>query len=79
VWTEGDQSRRGDLGELQGSGGGLERERQLKEIADRSGIAFIGPHCRGLIDTDPACRLNASFAWNMPAEGNIRSLSQSGA
>ncbi len=60
-------------------GVGLDRERQLKEISDRFGISFIGPNCLGVINTDPASHLNASFARKMPAEGNIGFLSQSGA
>ncbi|MBP1655004.1 MAG: acetyltransferase, partial [Bacteroidetes bacterium] len=60
-------------------GVGLERERQIKEVADRYGISFIGPNCLGVINTDPASHLNASFARKMPGEGNIGFLSQSGA
>jgi acetyltransferase len=60
-------------------GVGLERERQIKDIADRHGISFIGPNCLGVINTDPSSHLNASFARKMPAEGNIGFLSQSGA
>jgi acetyltransferase len=60
-------------------GAGVERERQLKEIADRHDISFLGPNCLGVINTDPAAHLNASFARKMPAEGNIGFLSQSGA
>jgi acetate---CoA ligase (ADP-forming) len=58
---------------------GVERERQLKEIADKYGISFIGPNCLGVINTDPATHLNASFARKMPQEGSIGFLSQSGA
>lgn len=58
---------------------GAEREKQLLEIAGKYGISFIGPNCLGLINTDPAVRLNASFARQMPAAGNIGFLSQSGA
>ena len=58
---------------------GVERERQLKEIADKYGISFIGPNCLGVINTDPAAHLNASFARRMPQEGSIGFLSQSGA
>ncbi|MDP4176323.1 MAG: acetate--CoA ligase family protein [Bacteroidota bacterium] len=58
---------------------GLERENQLKSIALKYGISFIGPNCLGVINTDPACSLNASFARNMPKEGSIAFLSQSGA
>ncbi len=60
-------------------GAGLERERQIKEIADKYGISFIGPNCLGVINTDPLSHLNASFARKMPSEGNIGFLSQSGA
>jgi acetyl coenzyme A synthetase (ADP forming)-like protein len=60
-------------------GAGLERERQIKEIADRYGMSFIGPNCLGVINTDPTSHLNASFARKMPQEGSIGFLSQSGA
>jgi len=58
---------------------GKEREQQIKEIADEYGIHFIGPNCLGVINTDPAVHMNASFARKMPEEGNIAFLSQSGA
>jgi acetate---CoA ligase (ADP-forming) len=58
---------------------GLEREKQIVEIARKYDISFIGPNCLGVINTDPAIRLNASFARQMPEEGNIGFLSQSGA
>ncbi|MBN2326502.1 MAG: acetate--CoA ligase family protein [Candidatus Omnitrophica bacterium] len=60
-------------------GKGVEREKQIKSIADQYGISFIGPNCLGVINTDPKMRLNASFARKMPEEGNIGFLSQSGA
>jgi acetyl coenzyme A synthetase (ADP forming)-like protein len=58
---------------------GVEREQQIKKIAEKHGISFIGPNCLGLINTDPSVHLNASFARRMPAEGSIGFLSQSGA
>jgi acetyltransferase len=58
---------------------GVERERRAKAICDRYGIALIGPNCLGVINTDPAVRLNASFARAMPEAGRIGFLSQSGA
>ncbi|MCP5064331.1 MAG: CoA-binding protein [Ignavibacteriae bacterium] len=58
---------------------GIEREEKIKEIANKYGISFIGPNCLGVINTDPQTLLNASFARNMPSEGNIGFLSQSGA
>jgi acetyltransferase len=58
---------------------GAEREEEIRQIARKHGISFIGPNCLGVINTDPAVHLNASFARRMPAEGNIGFLSQSGA
>ena len=58
---------------------GLARERQVQEICARHGIRLVGPNCLGLINTDPAVSLNASFARKMPAIGRIAFLSQSGA
>jgi len=58
---------------------GLEREKQLKQIAEKYDISLIGPNCLGIINTDPLINLNASFARKMPEQGNIGFLSQSGA
>jgi len=58
---------------------GIKKERQLLEIARKYGISFIGPNCLGVINTAPETRLNASFAREMPEQGNIGFLSQSGA
>ncbi|HUT58488.1 MAG TPA: acetate--CoA ligase family protein [Phycisphaerae bacterium] len=58
---------------------GVERERKLKDICAEHGIALVGPNCLGVINTDPAVAMNASFARKMPAEGRIAFLSQSGA
>ena len=58
---------------------GLKRERLVRDIAARHGISFIGPNCLGVINTDPAIRLDASFARKMPEQGTIGFLSQSGA
>jgi acetyl coenzyme A synthetase (ADP forming)-like protein len=56
---------------------GLERERELIDIAKNYGIRLIGPNCLGVIDT--ATPLNASFAAGMPPGGPIDFMSQSGA
>jgi len=58
---------------------GAERERRIRDICGEYGIAMIGPNCLGVINTDPAARLNASFARKMPDIGRIAFLSQSGA
>jgi acetyltransferase len=60
-------------------GAGVEREERIREIATRHGIRVVGPNCLGAINTDPAVRLNASFARKMPDAGSIAFLSQSGA
>ncbi len=60
-------------------GAGIEREAQIKAIANQYDISFIGPNCLGLINTDPNISLNASFARAMPEQGPIAFLSQSGA
>jgi len=60
-------------------GAGIQREEEIKAIAKKHNISFIGPNCLGVINTDPLSHLNASFARKMPAEGNIAFLSQSGA
>ncbi|MCR4412105.1 MAG: acetate--CoA ligase family protein [Thermoguttaceae bacterium] len=58
---------------------GQQREDRLKRLACAHGIALVGPNCLGVINTDPAVRLNASFARKMPHAGRIAFLSQSGA
>jgi acyl-CoA synthetase (NDP forming) len=40
---------------------------------------MVGPNCLGLINADPAVRLNASFSPVFPAPGHIAFSSQSGA
>ncbi len=58
---------------------GATLERELREIAFGYGMRIVGPNCMGLINTDPAIRLNASFALIFPLPGNIAFISQSGA
>ncbi len=56
---------------------GLERERELTEIAKTHNIRLIGPNCLGVIDTFTP--LNASFAADTPPKGPMAFMSQSGA
>ncbi len=58
---------------------GAQREAELQQIAQRYGIAMLGPNCLGIINTDPDVSLNATFAPGMPRRGNIAFISQSGA
>src|SRR5262249_4759105 len=45
----------------------------------RSGMRMVGPNCLGVLNTDPAVSLNATFAPTWPPPGNVGILSQSGA
>jgi acetyl coenzyme A synthetase (ADP forming)-like protein len=60
-------------------GDGIERERQLVETVRRHGMRMIGPNCMGVINTDPAIRMNGTFAPLMPPGGKAAFVSQSGA
>ncbi len=60
-------------------GAGVERERKVRQIAENFGIALVGPNCLGLINTDPAVSLNATFARGSIKPGKIAFISQSGA
>ena len=56
---------------------GAQLERQCTEIARKHGMRLVGPNCIGFIDTYNS--LNATFAPDMPMQGNISFMSQSGA
>jgi acetyl coenzyme A synthetase (ADP forming)-like protein len=57
---------------------GVARQRELVEICRASGIRIIGPNCLGLLNTDPAVSLNATFAPHRAKPGRVGFLSQSG-
>lgn len=50
----------------------LQKVRQL-------GLRMVGPNCFGVVNTDPAVRLNATFTTAVPLAGSIAMSSQSGA
>jgi acetyl coenzyme A synthetase (ADP forming)-like protein len=52
---------------------------RLVDLVRSSGMRMVGPNCMGILNTDPAVALNATFAPTMPQPGNIGMLSQSGA
>jgi acetyltransferase len=57
---------------------GREREKELKQVAEKYNLSILGPNCLGFIA--PALKLNASFAGQgLPGQGNIAFVSQSGA
>jgi acetyl coenzyme A synthetase (ADP forming)-like protein len=65
------------FGETGGAGRALEQT--LLEQVRTAGIRMIGPNCMGIINTDPAVRLNATFSPVPPIEGRVAFSTQSGA
>jgi acetyl coenzyme A synthetase (ADP forming)-like protein len=61
------------------SGEGRELQQRLLERVRGYGMRMIGPNCMGLLNADPAVRLNASFAPVFPPSGRVAMSSQSGA
>ena len=58
---------------------GKEIERRLLEKVRAAGIRMVGPNCMGVINTDPAVNMHATFAPVFPPIGNVAMSSQSGA
>jgi len=58
---------------------GRRREAALLEKIRDAGMRMVGPNCMGLVNTDPAVSLNATFAPTYPPEGRVALSSQSGA
>jgi acetate---CoA ligase (ADP-forming) len=58
---------------------GRETQRRLVESVRQAGMRMVGPNCLGILNTDPAVRLNATFAPTTPPAGNIGMFSESGA
>ncbi len=56
---------------------GYRRETELRQTAERLGIAVLGPNCLGIADTSTP--LNATFATKAPLPGKVAFMSQSGA
>ncbi|WP_369134161.1 GNAT family N-acetyltransferase [Modestobacter sp. I12A-02662] len=54
-------------------------ERALVASARASGMRVVGPNCLGIVNTDPAVRLNASLAPDIPGRGRVGFFAQSGA
>ena len=61
-----------------GAEGGA-REAELRDIALGYGMRLVGPNCMGVINTNSAISLNATFSPVYPSPGNVAFLSQSGA
>ena len=58
---------------------GAELEQGVQQLVQKYGISLVGPNCLGIINTDASSSLNATFATEMPKQGNIAFVSQSGA
>jgi len=58
---------------------GAARERALVTRVRELGMRLVGPNCMGVLNTDPAHAMNATFAPTMPPAGTVSFLSQSGA
>lgn len=54
-------------------------EKEIKRKIQKYRMHLIGPNCLGIINTDPATSMNATFGRTMPRQGNIAFISQSGA
>ena len=58
---------------------GAERQEALLGVCRQAGMRLVGPNCLGVINTDPAVRLDAIFGPTLPRGGRVGFLSQSGA
>ena len=58
---------------------GRSRERAIVAKARAAGCRVVGPNCMGLLNTDPAVMLNATFSPVYPPAGNVAMSTQSGA
>jgi acetyl coenzyme A synthetase (ADP forming)-like protein len=65
------------FGECSDEGRALERAMVAK--ARRAGCRIVGPNCMGLVNTDPAVALNATFSPVYPPAGDVAMSTQSGA
>lgn len=55
------------------------RQARLLRVCRSAGMRLIGPNCMGIMNTDPATRLNATFAPSVTPPGRVGFSSQSGA
>jgi acetate---CoA ligase (ADP-forming) len=59
--------------------GGHAAEQRLRERVRGAGMRMVGPNCMGVLSTDPAVRLDATFSPVFPPAGNVSMITQSGA
>src|SRR5205823_2015804 len=60
-------------------GDGTGAQRRLVTEARAHGMRVIGPNALGVVNTEPAVRLNATLAPHLPGRGRVGFFSQSGA
>lgn len=60
-------------------GEGVELEKQLAAKMKEYGMRCVGPNCLGVLNTNDAVRMDATFAPTLPEKGNVAFVSQSGA
>jgi acyl-CoA synthetase (NDP forming)/GNAT superfamily N-acetyltransferase len=65
------------FGETGRTGAAVETE--MLSVARRHGMRIVGPNCLGVMNTDPAVRMNATFGSLDPVPGHLALVSQSGA
>ncbi|MBO0867653.1 MAG: GNAT family N-acetyltransferase [Micromonosporaceae bacterium] len=58
---------------------GRAAQARLVRAARAAGIRLVGPNCLGVLNTDPAVRMQATFAAVTPPRGGLAVASQSGA
>jgi acetyl coenzyme A synthetase (ADP forming)-like protein len=58
---------------------GEARQAELLHICRETGMRVVGPNCLGVLNTNPAIAMNATFAPGRPPQGRIAFASQSGA
>ncbi|HVM27771.1 MAG TPA: GNAT family N-acetyltransferase [Mycobacteriales bacterium] len=58
---------------------GRQRLAEVVRLARDGGMRLIGPNAMGIVNTDPAVRLHATFAPGSPPPGRVGVFSQSGA
>jgi acetate---CoA ligase (ADP-forming) len=58
---------------------GQAKQAELVRVCRAAGMRLIGPNCMGIINSEPAVRLDATFAPGVPPTGRVGFSSQSGA
>jgi acyl-CoA synthetase (NDP forming)/GNAT superfamily N-acetyltransferase len=58
---------------------GAEIEAEMLSVARHHGMRIVGPNCLGLVNTDPAVQMDATFAELASRPGRLALVSQSGA